>query len=56
MYGIYELSTNGLYDLLGNGLDVQPFNIHPSDVCGMQKLLVTSLKILFVNVFPRDVR
>ena len=56
MYGLDELSVNGLYDMFVNGLDVQPINVCPCDVRGLRKLFVTGLKILSINVRLRDVR
>ena len=56
MYGLDDLSVNGLYNMFVNGLDVQSIIVFPCDVCGLRKLLVTSLKRLSINVRPRDVR
>ena len=56
MYGLDDLSANGLYDLFVNGLDVQSINFCPCGIYGIHELLVSVLKRLSINVRPRDVR
>ena len=56
MYGLDELSVNGLYDLFFNGLDIQSINFRPCGIHDMHEFLVSGLKRLSINVCPCDVR
>ena len=56
VYGLDDMSVNGLYDMFVNVLDVQSINIRTCDVHGLHELFATGLKRLSINVFPRDVR
>ena len=55
MHGLDEISTNCLYYLYENGLDVLYIKVLPHDVRGMHKFSVSALKILPVNVCSSDV-
>ena len=56
LHRIYELYSNGLYDLSVNFLDVLSITISPRDIRGFNELSITGLKILSVNVHLCDIR
>ena len=56
MHVINDLSTNGLYGLSVNGMSVLSINVSHRDVCVMHNFSVTSMKILYINFCPPDVR
>ena len=56
MYGLDEMSANGLCNLFINDLDVQSINVRPRDVYDLHNVFVAGLKRLPVNVCSCDVR
>ena len=55
MHSLGDISSNDLYDLPVNGLDVLTIKVRPRDVCGLHKLSATVLKRLSINISPCDV-
>ena len=56
MYSLDEMSSNSLYNLPVNSMDVLSTNVRPHDVRGLQKLSITGLKRISINVRPHDAR